>query len=31
LGPIIRRFFACSHEKKNKPKKQSVRALVLSL
>ena len=31
LGPIISRFFACSNEGKNKPKQQTVRALVLSL
>jgi hypothetical protein len=31
LGPIISRFFACSNEKKNKPKQQRMCALVLSL
>jgi hypothetical protein len=31
LGPIISRIFACSDEEKNKPKQQSMHALVLSL
>jgi hypothetical protein len=31
LGPIISRFFGCSNEEKNKPRQQSMCALVLSL
>jgi hypothetical protein len=31
LGPVISRFFACSNEEKNKPRQQSMCALVLSL
>jgi hypothetical protein len=30
LGPVISRFFACSNEEKNKPRQQSMCALVLS-
>jgi hypothetical protein len=31
LGPTISSFFACSNEEKNKPKQQSMLALVISM